>query len=210
MQKNNVLIYNYIDFLNYIGTIMRTSYEVANKLAQNNKSKEETPKKSPTLPKQTTVETPELIQKKRASPFFEDLEKTAVSLSGDICLVLAMEIDDLPTHKSEFRQGMQRAFTKVLFRATQETKRVIVFNDAIPGFILMLFKKNVQSFEESQEWSIDNDENTSESEAASVLAKEYFQRTKHRVVTVESEDALFVFFPVADLKRNLKEMGFYL
>ena len=74
----------------------------------------------------------------------------------------------------------------------------------------MLFKKNNSLQQEKVEWSIDNDENTTESEAASVLAKQYFQRTKHRVVTVESEDALFVFFPVADLKKNLKEMGFYL
>ena len=195
---------------------MRSSLELTENLSKReNKSKEEAKKmndipKKEVVVKQTTVETPELIQKKRVCPFFEDLEKTSVSLSNDISLVLAMEIDDLPTHKHEFRQGMQRAFSKVLVRATQETKRVIVFNDAIPGFVLMLFKKNNSLQQEKVEWSIDNDENTTESEAASVLAKQYFQRTKHRVVTVESEDALFVFFPVADLKKNLKEMGFYL
>jgi len=29
------------------------------------------------------------------------------------------------------------------------------------------------------------------------------------VLTVESDDALFVFFPASDVKKNLKEMGFY-
>lgn len=194
---------------------MRSSLELVENLskreAKNNNNANATrgnemPKKE-LAAKQTTIETPELIQKKRIYPFFEDLEKTSISLSSDISLVLAMEIDDLPTHKHEFRQGMQRAFLKLLTRSVKETKRVVVFNDAIPGFVLMLFKKSPSVY---QDWSIDSDEDTSESEAAAVLAKQYFNRTKHRVVTVESEDALFVFFPVADLKKNLKEMGFYL
>jgi len=162
------------------------------------------------IAKQTTVETDELIQKKKLSNSFEDLEKTAFSLSGDISLALAMEIEDLPTHRSEFRQGMQRAFMHVLKAACAEEKKVIVFNDAIPGFVLMLFKKQEMIESAKKEWTIEDDDETAESQAASVLAEQYFQRTKHRVITVESQDALFVFFPVADLKKNLKEMGFYL
>ena len=83
---------------------MRSSLELTENLSKReNKSKEEAKKmndipKKEVVAKQTTVETPELIQKKRVSPFFEDLEKTSVSLSNDISLVLAMEIDDLHTH----------------------------------------------------------------------------------------------------------------
>lgn len=160
--------------------------------------------------KQVTIESEGIIQKRKSTPAFQNLEKTAISLSNDISLVLALEIDDLPTHKSEFRQGMQRAFLRVLVEATNVDKKVIVFNDAIPAFILMLFKKDSSSFEEPIEWSINEDEETKVSKAANILAKQYFDRTKNKVVTVETEDALFAFFPVSDLKRNLREMGFYL
>lgn len=164
---------------------------------------------------QTTVETEEAIQKKRQRKAFQDLEDTANALSADVAFALALEVDDLRTQKAEFRQGMQRAFMRVLQAATQNPKQVVVFNEAVPGFTLMLFKKNAEPFEGegTPVWSIDahdDDSASPEAQATAVLSQQFFQRTRNRVLSVETPDALFVFFPVADLKKNLKEMGFYL
>lgn len=196
---------------------MKSKWEIKEELLKKSKNvstsslnNEITPVENKNKQKQVTIENENLIQKKKSTPAFQNLEKTAISLSNDISLVLALEIDDLPTHKSEFRQGMQRAFLRVLVEATNVEKKVIVFNDAIPAFILMLFKKESSSFEESVEWSINEEEDTKVSKAANILAKQYFDKTKNKVVTVETEDALFAFFPVSDLKKNLREMGFYL
>jgi hypothetical protein len=48
-----------------------------------------------------------------------------------------------------------------------------------------------------------------EGEAAGVVIGRFVDRTGNRVLVIEGDDALFVFFPVADLRKNLREMGFY-
>lgn len=161
--------------------------------------------------RQTTTETNETVHKKKMTRSFDDLEKTALSLSADITLALAMEIDELPSHKVEFKAKMQSTFMHILNTATLREEQVIFFNDAVPGFALMLFKKKPMDevFDTPIEWDIYSDEDSPEAYAASVLAEQFFKSTKTKVVSIESEDALFVFFPVADLKKNLKEMGFY-
>lgn len=161
--------------------------------------------------RQTTIETNETIHKKKMNRSFEDLEKTALSLSSDITLALTMEIDELPTHKMEFRSKMQNTFMHILKTATTRDEQVIFFNDAVPGFTLMLFKKKPidEVYDTPIEWDINSEEDSPEAYAASVLAEQFFKSTKTKVISIESEDSLFVFFPVSDLKKNLKEMGFY-
>ncbi len=161
--------------------------------------------------RQTTIETNETIHKKKMNRSFDDLEKTALSLSSDITLALSMEIEDLPSHKTEFRAKMQNTFMHVLKTATLREEQVIFFSDAVPGFALMLFKKKPMDevFDTPIEWDIYSDEDSPEAYAASVLAEQFFKNTKTKVISIESEDSLFVFFPVLELKKNLKEMGFY-
>jgi hypothetical protein len=45
-------------------------------------------------------------------------------------------------------------------------------------------------------------------QAVSKVIDCYFQRTGNRVLAIETEDALLTFFPVSDMKRNLREMGY--
>jgi len=161
--------------------------------------------------RQTTIETNESVHKKKMNRSFDDLEKTALSLSSDITLALSMEIEDLPSHKMEFRAKMQSTFMHILNTATLREEQVIFFSDAVPGFALMLFKKKPMDevFDTPIEWDIYSDEDSPEAHAASVLAEEFCKNTKTKVISIESEDSLFVFFPVLELKKNLKEMGFY-
>lgn len=161
--------------------------------------------------RQTTIETNETIHKKKMNRSFDDFEKTALSLSSDITLALTMEIEELPSHKMEFRAKMQSTFMHILNAATLREEQVIFFNDAVPGFTLMLFKKKPidEVFDTPIEWDIYSDEDSPEAYAASVLAEQFFKSTKTKVISIESEDSLFVFFPVSELKKNLKEMGFY-
>lgn len=133
--------------------------------------------------RQTTIETNETIHKKKMNRSFDDLEKTALSLSSDITLALSMEIEDLPSHKTEFRAKMQNTFMHVLKTATLREEQVIFFSDAVPGFALMLFKKKPMDevFDTPIEWDIYSDEDSPEAYAASVLAEQFFKNTKTKI-----------------------------
>lgn len=54
----------------------------------------------------------------------------------------------------------------------------------------------------------DAEEHSIEWQAVSKIIDCYFQRTGNRVLAIEAEDALLSFFPVSDMKRNLREMGY--
>lgn len=47
------------------------------------------------------------------------------------------------------------------------------------------------------------------SEAIEALVGAYVQRTGNRVLAIEGSDLVLVLFPVSDLKKNLREMGFW-
>lgn len=146
---------------------------------------------------------------RHATKALEDIEKSAAILSRDISIALQEEIEDLAIHSAGFRQSINRVFLKMLRLGAQKTERVVIFNEAIPGFMLMLFKKNTlvassESVEPSQEQA-----KGPEVSAAGIVIEKFIERTGGRVITIETDDAVFVFFPNADIKKNVREMGFY-
>lgn len=149
--------------------------------------------------------------KRRFSHVFGDqMDEAASQLAQDVSTVLAEQVEELSTYHHDFRMGMTRVFTRVLRLAHTRKEQVALFNEAVPGFTLLLFKKNPTS------WSFDGEASESVEEgespevaAASQVISQFVHRTGDRVLTVETEDALFVFFPASDIKKNLREMGFF-
>ena len=141
----------------------------------------------------------------------KDVSGAAANLAHDVSTALAAHVDDLSTYNHDFRVGMTRVFTRVLRLAQERKERVALFNEAVPGFTLLLFKKDPSSW--AGEEGSDVEETTApaapELTAAGQVIAQFVQRTGDRVLTVETNDALFVFFPASDVKKNLKEMGFY-
>lgn len=142
----------------------------------------------------------------------KDVSKAATSLAQDVSNTLAAQLDDLSTYHHDFKVGMTRVFTRVLRLAQERKEQVALFNEAVPGFTLLLFKKDPSRWS-AEATSADSQagmpSQAPELAAAGQVIAQFVQRTGDRVLTVETNDALFVFFPASDVKKNLKEMGFY-
>ena len=74
----------------------------------------------------------------------------------------------------------------------------------------MLFKK--QDYQHISPNEIGMEEELDESpsielKAASIIVTKFVERTGNSVITIETNDVVFVFFPSSDLKKNLDELG---
>lgn len=145
------------------------------------------------------------------------LEQTAKQLASDIAVALASQIEELNTYSHAFRSSLMRVFLRVLRMGSQQDQQVVLFNEAVPGYTLMLFKKQLDTDLLSAAPARRKDApaeaglaSSAPGRAAEALIGEYFHRTGKRVLVVEHPDALFVFFPAADLRKNVRELGFFL
>lgn len=147
--------------------------------------------------------------------------KLAVLLTTDVAIALGSELDDLETGHS-FRTALQRVFVRVLRMGREREEAVLFFNEAVPGYTMMLLKKGVEILASdpsagraivSQSAPFDpataHLQSTPEGHAASLMIEAFFDRTRSRAMTIEHPDALFVFFPASDLRKNVRDMGFY-
>ncbi len=150
------------------------------------------------------------IHKRRFTRALEEVDQAATLLSQDVSSLLSERVDELSTYHHDFRVGINRVFLRVLRMARERSEQVVLFNEAVPGFTLMLFKKDPASWTATEPTSeAVAAESGPEIAAAGQVISQFVRRTGDRVLTVESDDALFVFFPTSDVKKNLKEMGFY-
>ena len=163
--------------------------------------------------------------KSRWAPSLEDPAETsriAGLLGNDVSVALGAEMEDLETGRHEFRAGVQRVFIRVLTMARQRDEVVLFFNEAIPGYTMMLLKKGVSPLPSAHadgngrapapapfDPASSSLQATPEGQAASLMIEAFFERTHSRAMTIEHPDALFVFFPASDLRKNVREMGFY-
>lgn len=167
--------------------------------------------------RQTIIETNEFTHKKKMTKTFSNIEdadtldKVCTGLASDIGVALSIVLEDLPTHKNFFKQKMKTLFMTMIRTAASREETVIFFNKGIPGYSVLLFKKVIHDIvtDTEVEWNINNESESPEALATSAFIKEFFKKTGDRALTVETEDALFIFYPMKDLKNNLKEMGFY-
>ncbi len=149
-------------------------------------------------------------------------ERAVQIMVSDISRVLGEAIDELCTYSTEFRVALTKAVLHVLRRSMTRQESVLIFNEAIPGHTVMLFKKGPSSVEwqasstpassgpDSSQAGEAPLEDTPEAAAAGIVIDQFVRRTQHRVLVAEGDDALFVFFPVQDLRKNLRELGFYI
>lgn len=158
-------------------------------------------------------ETDQGVHKRRFTSALDDCVQTATQLGQDVSSLLSERIDELSTHHHEFKVGMTRLFLRVLRIARDRAEQVVLFNEAVPGFTLMLFKKAPEQWGAiaggPERAPAQEDASGPELAAAGHVIAQFAQRTGERVLTVENDDALFVFFPTSDIKKNLKELGFY-
>lgn len=152
-----------------------------------------------------------LIKKQNKFSTFDDLNKTVAFLSTDISIFLSEELEDLNVSSYIFRSGIERALTRILSSLIKKPQRIVIFPDSVPGFTLMIFRKieipiNVVAPKINRDASIE----IKESQLLYNVVSHFFNKNQQKVLIIENEDIIFALFPVADTRKNLKDLGLYI
>ena len=151
----------------------------------------------------------------KAKNFMQNVEEMSLWMANAVGSTLGTLVEDLNTGPTEFRGSLQRCCRRVLAASATRTERVIFFHEAIPGFTVLAVKKegwgetgSKNAAKVSRQPKTDpHDEERNQ--AVQAIIGSYVQRTGNRVLAIEGSDVVLILFPVADLKKNLEEMGFW-
>lgn len=149
----------------------------------------------------------------RSENFLSDVEATASWVSSAVITMLHDADEDLDTSDRRFRQGVQSCFHRVLVLLASKKEKIVFLNEAVPGFTVLSIKKegwgDKPSTPAEPPVSVPTPElDEDRADAVNRIISAYVQRTGKRVLMVEGRDIVLIMFPVADLRRNLEEMGF--
>ena len=153
------------------------------------------------------------IKKEYKYETFADLSESAKRLSNDIALFLGEEMEELNVSSYQFRAGMERYLNRVLTALLRNTQPVVIFPDSVPGFTMMVFKKvdlGALPTECINKAKRNPTEEINQSQAIDSVVSKFFDKNKQKVLLIENTDLIFALFPMADTKRNLKEMELYI
>ena len=152
-----------------------------------------------------------LVKKQNKFSTFEDLNKTAAFLANDISVFLGEELDELNVSSYMFRTGMDRALSRVVNSLVKQPQPVVIFPDSVPGFTLMVFRKTiVNSNAEQIEVKRDPILEMKEAQVLDSVISRFFSKNQQKVLLIENLDVIFALFPVADTRKNLKELELYI
>lgn len=152
-----------------------------------------------------------IIKKENNINTFDDLQKTANTLAYDIANFLGEEIEELNVYSHLFKSGLERNLIRVLSALYKQEQPVVIYPDSIPGFTMMAFKKTIPSDIPKDIKNLRNPvEEIKESSALDAVINRFFSKNQQQVMLIENEDILFALFPVADTRKNLKEMELYI
>lgn len=153
-----------------------------------------------------------IIKSKSDIKSLADVQKTACFLAHDISNFLSEEIDELNVYSYTFRVGMERCLNRMLVSLEKQTQPVVIFPDSIPGFTMMVFRKsNLQVADiESGKEKRNPVEEVKEIQVLDNVISRFFNKNQQKVIILETEDMLFSLFPVADTRKNLKDMELYI
>ncbi len=153
-----------------------------------------------------------IIHKKSKISFFEDLSASAKEISQSTSIFLGEEIEELNVSDFTFRSGMERAMHRMLSAIVKKQQKCLIFPDTIPGFTVMSFVKIEFNREECKIPALKRNpiEEPKELGVLNSIIDNYFSKNQQKVLLIESTELLLAMFPVADTRRNLKELDFYI
>lgn len=150
----------------------------------------------------------------KAKNFMQNVEEMSMWMANAVSSALGTLVEDLNTGPAEFRGSLQRCCRRVLAASATRTERVIFFHEAIPGFTVLAVKKDgwgetaAPATKKSRTPKVDPHDDE-RNQAVQAIIGSYVSRTGNRVLAIEGSDVVLILFPVADLKKNLEEMGFW-
>jgi len=151
----------------------------------------------------------------KAKNFMQNVEEMSLWMANAVGSTLGTLVEDLNTGPAEFRGSLQRCCRRVLAASATRTERVIFFHEAIPGFTVLAVKKEgwgetvTKSTTKVSRQPKADPHDEERNQAVQAIIGSYVQRTGNRVLAIEGSDVILILFPVADLKKNLEEMGFW-
>lgn len=152
-----------------------------------------------------------IIRKQSEISTFEDMGKTATVLAQDISAFLSDEIDELNVYSYLFKSGIERCILRVLNGLYKQPQPVVIFPDSIPGFTLMAFKKTIVEMQDTAvPMKRQPIEEIKEVQVLDTVINRFFAKNQQKVMIIDTQDLLFALFPVADTRKNLKEMELYI
>lgn len=144
---------------------------------------------------------------------FADMAHSCKMLSNDIALFLSDEMEELNVSSYLFRTGMERYLNRVLMALLRNPQPVVIFPDSVPGFTMMVFKKTTLASLPSDNGvkaKRNPSEEINQAQAIDSVVSKFFDKNKQKVLLIENSDLIFALFPVADTKKNLKDMELYI
>lgn len=139
------------------------------------------------------------------------LHDIAVQMANDVCVALAIEVDELNTSVHDFRKAIESTTWRVMQHIDKSDERVGIYEEALPGFTLMVVKKNDGKIETSvKPTNASEVEVISDTfEAASLVIQQFMKKSKQSIISIEHESIVVILFPVADTRKHLKALGLY-
>lgn len=139
-----------------------------------------------------------------------DLDIVASRVAVEVTFALSEEIEELNVYSSDFRMSLHRLAKWILISLFENKEKCVVVPDALPGYTAMGFKRAAFDLKgKPVELAAPSLEaGTAERQAATLILDRFLDREKSQVVVVECRDLLLVLFPVADMKSNLRKLGY--
>ena len=150
------------------------------------------------------------VKKSNNFSSFEDLKVTVGFLAKDIAVFLNEEIEELNVSSHIFRAGLERSLLRMLNALIKQDKQVVIFPDSIPGFTLMTFRKVEIVQTEGVLVERNANQEMAEFSVLNSVMNRQFSKNKQKILLIENDDLLFALFPVADTRKNLKELDLYI
>lgn len=154
------------------------------------------------------------VYKDVSAPAQDDLEVLASRIAVEVTFALSDQVEELAVCNSEFRMGLHRVARWTLTTLFRRAERCVVVPDAVPGYTVMAFKKPAGAGEprvkakggEAQALAPESPE----ASATALIIDRFLGKASHQILVIEAPDVLLTLFPVPDLRKNLKDLGFYI
>lgn len=153
-----------------------------------------------------------IIKKENNINTFDDIVKSATTLSQDISNFLSNEIEELNVNSHVFKNGLERCFNRILNSLYKQPLPIAIFPDSVPGFTLVAFKKANQAMVNIN--TVDKESlspnSTNEEKILNNVIDKFFNKNQQMIMVIEYINIIFLLFPVEDARKNLKEMEMYI
>ena len=146
----------------------------------------------------------------------DNVFQIAYSLANEISEAIHDEMESVDIFNEKFKKQLNFVFIKILKNIFTAEEKTSVYYEAIPGFSLISLRKTeaikIKNNKAEKKEIIEAQNELSFNDVNDIiveLAKKYFDKTNSNIMVIENDFCFMLFFPVSDLKKNLKDLGFY-